>query len=88
VDRQQNEDTKQRLKHLRNEYDNTRYEMDEKDGFFCAFWVQKRAKDLLYFAEYKKHSVSWKMLPKIHMDLTASRFFPRMFPLLKYLWLV
>jgi hypothetical protein len=60
----------------------------DKDGFFCAFWVQKRAKQLQHFAEYKKHSVSWKMLPKIHMRLTASRFFPGMFPLRNYLLFV
>jgi len=27
------------------------------DGFFWAFWVQERAKELLYFAECKKHSI-------------------------------
>jgi len=42
------------------------------DEFFCAFWVQERAKDLLYFAERKKHSISWKMLPKNHINLTAT----------------
>lgn len=42
------------------------------DGFFCAFWVQERAKELLYFAECKKHSISWKMLPKNHNNLIAT----------------
>jgi hypothetical protein len=43
-----------------------------KDGFFCAFWVQKRTKELLYFAECKKHSISCKMLPKNHFNLIAT----------------
>ena len=50
------------------------------DGFFCAFWVQKRAKELMYFAEYKKHSISWKILPKNHMYLTATDVFSRNVP--------
>lgn len=49
------------------------------DGFFCAFWVQQRAKELLYFAEYMKHSSSGKILSKNQVHLLQQRFFPRMF---------